>query len=50
MTPALLLEPPEYVRLDPAVTNRLINDPNAGVGAAGAEERAEAGAEAALVD
>ena len=51
MNPALLLEPPEYVRLDPAVTNRLINDPNAGVeAAAGAEERAEAGAEAALVD
>ena len=47
MNPALLLEPPEYVRLDPAVTNRLINDPNAGVeAAAGAEERAEA----ALVD
>ena len=33
------------------MTNRLINDPNAGVeAAAGAEERAEAGAEAALVD
>ena len=28
MNPSLLLTPPKYVHLDPAVTNELINDPN----------------------
>ena len=32
--PALLMEPPKRVMLDPAVSNPLINDPNAGVDAA----------------
>lgn len=32
--PALLMEPPKYVKLDPGVTNPLINDPNAEVDAA----------------
>ena len=47
MNPALLMEPPKYVKLDPAVSNPLINDPNAGVGAAEEEHR---GMDAALVD
>ncbi len=29
MNPELLLTPPKYVKLDPAVSNKLINDPNA---------------------
>lgn len=34
MNPEQLLTPPKYVKLDSAVTNPLINDPNAGVDAA----------------
>lgn len=47
MNPAMLLEPPKKVMLDPAVANPLINDPNAGVDAA---EEEHSGAETALVD
>ena len=45
--PALLMEPPKRVMLDPAVSNPLINDPNAGVDAAEEEhcERETAAAE-----
>lgn len=44
--PALLLEPPAEVKLDPAVTNRLINDPNAGLAAAEEEHTAPEAMEA----
>lgn len=39
--PGQLMEPPKYVKLDPAVTNVLLNDPNAGIDAAEREHTEE---------